>query len=140
MGQNRPQTTRAGTSLLARPLAQALYEKMKYRISKENIEFEVSDENIKALVRAVLKVAVPSKIKKLYFLGVEGRDYPELKNMKESNLVILTEDNDSTLLRKERLIHRQGYAVLVPCLRGIVKHNEWQPVCEGIASAYQEIV
>ncbi len=113
---------------------------MKYQISKENIEFYVTDEDLSSLVRATLKVLVPEKFKKLYFQGIEGNSYPDLHDLKESGLVVLTSDNDSTLLRKQRIVHRQGYAVLVPCLSGIVKQKEWQPVCGRIASVYQEIV
>lgn len=113
---------------------------MKYRISKENIEFDVKDEHLLALIIAALNVLVPTKFKKLYFLGMEGSEYPELRKLKESGLVVLSEDNGSTLLRKERIIHRRGYAVLVPSLSGIVKHKEWQPICERISSTYQRIV
>ncbi|WP_041598470.1 hypothetical protein [Hahella chejuensis] len=113
---------------------------MKYRVSKENIEFKIDDESITRLVRAVLKVVVPSKFNKLYFLGIEGYYYPDMNEMKNSGLVVLTESNHSTLIKRERLIHRHGCAVLVPSLNGIVKHNEWQPVCERIASEYREIV
>lgn len=113
---------------------------MRYQITKENIEFEVDEKNLTPLVVAVIKVLIPRVFKKLYFSGLQNKEYSKLHQFREEGLVILTKDNDSTLLKKERIIHRDGYVILVPVLSGIVKHKEWQPICEKIVNEYQAIV
>jgi len=113
---------------------------MKYHITRENIEFEFKEDNLYSIVSAILKVLIPNKIKKLYFSGNEGNNYLELKSLENNGLTILNSNNDTTLLKKERIIHYNGYIVLVPLLSGIIKLNEWQPICEEISNEFQKNV
>lgn len=107
---------------------------MKYHIRKENIEFEARDAEVVSIIEAILKTVVPSKLKKLYFSGQSNFDYSQLQGLKNKGLNILGPDNHEVLIRKERIIHNNGYIVFVPVLSGFVKQKEWQPICENIIS------
>lgn len=110
---------------------------MKYHISKENIEFETGDNEVVSLVEAILKTVVPSKLKKLYFSGKPDFDYSYLQSLKSQGLTVLGSSNYEALIRKERIVHGNGYVAFVPVLSGIVRQKEWQPICEKIIANVQ---
>ena len=69
---------------------------MKYHITRENIEFAIKDENLYFLVRAILKILVPEKIKKIYFSSDTENKYKELMELNGKGLTMLDKSNETT--------------------------------------------
>jgi len=113
---------------------------MKYTISKNNIEFYVPDTDMALLVKSILNVLVPGTINKLYFSGSPDIDYSSLQSLHNNGLIFLSEDNSNILINKKRLIHKAGTLTLVPVLSGIIKRNQWQPICDRIINVYNKSV
>ncbi|MDO3384963.1 hypothetical protein QWI17_03805 [Gilvimarinus sp. SDUM040013] len=105
---------------------------MKFRVSRENIEFYFDEKEALVVITAIHKVLVPKHTTQLYFhtdleLTDKGMD-----SLKKQGLVVLSDDNNSTLLKKQRVLLYKEMAVLVPVLSGMVQKSVWQPICQNI--------
>lgn len=108
---------------------------MKFKITKYNIQFDVADSDLAPFLECLLTELVPRKFKNLYFMGKEGRDYSELREIAHLGLKILDPvNNRETLLSKDRILHDEGVITLVPILEDLGTPQEKKKICSSIAS------
>ena len=109
---------------------------MKFRVGRENIEFYFDEKEALVVITAILKVLVPKHTSQLYFHTNLELDAEAMDSLKGQGLVVLSDDNTSTLLKKQRVLLYKEMAVLVPVLSGIVQKSLWQPICQNIMAEY----
>lgn len=107
---------------------------MKYRISKENIEFLAEAAEQPALVKAIVETMVPKLADKLYFYSPESSVREAVSDAVGVGLVVVNDSSVETFHRYKRIHYYRGCTSLVPVLSGIVKKSEWATVCEKIAA------
>lgn len=111
---------------------------MKYRISKENIEFLSEAVEQPALVKAIVETLVPRLADKLYFYSPEASVREAVAESVSVGLVVVDDSSVENFHRYKRIHYYRGCTSLVPVLSGIVKKSEWVKVCEKITELYHQ--
>lgn len=117
-------------------LHSALCINMKYRITKENIEFLASGDEQPALVKAIVEALVPKITDKLYFYSPDEGVRASISESNQIALVVMNDSNGETFHRYKRIHYYNGCTTLVPVLSGVIKKNQWVKICDQISSLY----
>lgn len=107
---------------------------MKYRIKRENIEFLAEEDEVSAIVRAIVESLVPKKADKLYFYSGNTKLRESVAKMDVPGLITMTEDNADTFQRYQRIHYHNGCVTLVPIVDGKLKQNEWIEACKNVST------
>ena len=111
---------------------------MKYRITKENIEFLASDKEQPALAKAIVEALVPKITDKLYFYSPDKDVRASVAESNQRSLVVMDDSSVETFQRYKRIHYYNGCTTLVPVLSCAIKKNQWVKICDQIAGLYRE--
>lgn len=106
---------------------------MKYLVSKENIEFEVTENDTPRLLAEIVRQVVPSEIDLIYFASESNAfNEMEISGLKPIDY----ESNHEALIRKPRALYKDGRLTLVPVVKGQLSETKWKNHCRAISKRF----
>ena len=110
----------------------------RFTPSNQNLSITIDDSAVEAHVVAAAQALLKAGARKVYFLGLDGRQYPSLEENACAGLTVLTPGQEpSNFLESSRIIHREGEIILVS---GKVTHKaQWREVASEIEAVVRQV-